>query len=75
MQVIFVTWIGKGYLQKAWQDVDGEAMIVAFMDLNNGLEALNLEGSLVIPQMDGPYLSPIDDESQAKQLEGKIAKL
>jgi len=24
-------------------------MIVAFMDLNNGLEALNLEGSLVIP--------------------------
>jgi len=25
--------------------------------------------------MDGPYLSPIDDESQAKQLEGKIAKL
>jgi hypothetical protein len=43
-------------------------MNVAFMDLNNGLEVPNLEGSLVIPHMDGPYLGPIDDEAQAKQL-------
>jgi hypothetical protein len=38
------------------------------MDLNNGLEALDLEGSLIITHMDGPDLGPIDDGVQAKQL-------
>jgi hypothetical protein len=42
-------------------------MNVAFMDLNNGLEALDLEGSLITPHMDGLDLSPIDDGVQAKQ--------
>jgi hypothetical protein len=43
-------------------------MNVTFMDLNNGHEAPNLEGSLVTPHRDGPNLGPIDDEAQAKQL-------
>ncbi len=48
-------------------------MNVAFMDLNNGLEAPNLEGSLITPHMDGSDLGPIDDEAQAKQLKrGKM---
>jgi hypothetical protein len=29
-------------------------MNVAFIDLNNGSKVLDLEGSLVIPHMDGP---------------------
>ncbi len=28
--------------KRAWQDINGEAMNVAFMDLNNGPEAPNL---------------------------------
>ncbi len=43
-------------------------MNVAFMDLNNGFEALDLEGSVITPHMDGLNLGPIDDEAQAKQL-------
>ncbi len=43
-------------------------MNVAFMDLNNGPKALDLEGSLITPHMDGPNLGPIDVEIQAKQL-------
>jgi hypothetical protein len=43
-------------------------MNVAFIDLNNGSKVLDLEGSLVIPHMDGPDLGPINDEVQAKQL-------
>jgi hypothetical protein len=43
-------------------------MNVTFMDLNNGLEAPDLERSLIIPHMDGLDLGPIDDEAQAKQL-------
>jgi hypothetical protein len=38
-------------------------MNVTFMDLNNGPEAPDLEGSLVIPHMDGLDLGPIDDEA------------
>jgi hypothetical protein len=38
------------------------------MDLNNGPKALDLEGSLITPHMDGPNLGPIDVEIQAKQL-------
>jgi hypothetical protein len=43
-------------------------MNVTFMDLNNGPKALDLEGSLVTPHMDGLDLGPIDDEAQTKQL-------
>jgi len=43
-------------------------MNATFMDLNNGPKALDLEGSLITPHMDGPNLGPIDVETQAKQL-------
>jgi hypothetical protein len=43
-------------------------MNVRFMDLNNGPNAPNLEGSLVTPHMDELDLGLIDDEVQTKQL-------
>ncbi len=43
-------------------------MNVAFMELNNGPKALDLEGSLVTPHVDGLDLGPINDEVQRKQL-------
>jgi len=44
------------------------AMNVKFINLNNGPNAPNLEGSLITPHMDGLDLGPIDDEVQTKQL-------
>jgi hypothetical protein len=47
-------------------------MNVAFMDLNNGLEAPDLEGSLVIPHMDRPDLGPIAKKLKREKMRNYI---